>query len=170
MRINILALGPEEQPVPFAGTVDLSDMVRWGEAPFPEPVKVSGTACRKHGQTLVELKAEYAVHATCARCLQPVVQHKAAEFSYVVVEHLEQDSPDNWVEAPGGILDVDALVGEELFLNLDASILCRKDCKGLCPVCGADRNQTDCGCDAKKVVDPRFAALSKLLDDKEDNQ
>ena len=59
MRINILALGPEEQPVPFAGTVDLSYVVRWGEVPFPEPVSVSGTACSKHGQTLVELEAQY---------------------------------------------------------------------------------------------------------------
>ncbi|MGI6404156.1 MAG: YceD family protein [Oscillospiraceae bacterium] len=168
MRINILTLGPEEQPVSFAGTVDLSDMVRWGEAPFPEPVAVSGTACRRHGQTLVELKAEYTLHTTCARCLQPVIRQKAADFSYVVVEQLEQDSPENWVEASGGMLDIAALVGEELFLALDASSLCREDCKGLCPVCGADRNQTDCGCNAKKAVDPRFAALSKLLDDKED--
>ncbi len=170
MRINILALGPEEQPVPFAGTVDLSYMVRWGEAPFPEPVSVSGTACRKHGQTLVELEAQYTLHTICARCLQPVVRRETADLDYVVMEQLEQDSPQDWVEAPGGMLDITALVGEDLFLALDAASLCSKDCKGLCPACGADRNQTDCGCSAQKKIDPRFAALSKLLDDKNDTQ
>ena len=45
-----------------------------------------------------------------------------------------------------------------LILQVQMTYLCKEDCKGLCPHCGADRNVTDCDCD-KKQIDPRFAAL-----------
>ena len=47
--------------------------------------------------------------------------------------------------------------------------LCKEDCKGLCPHCGADRNETDCCCE-KKQIDPRFAALHALLKSDEGEQ
>lgn len=50
-----------------------------------------------------------------------------------------------------------------LILQVQMTYLCKEDCKGLCPHCGADRNVTDCDCD-KKQIDPRFAALRALLD------
>lgn len=43
-----------------------------------------------------------------------------------------------------------------LILQVQMTYLCKEDCKGLCPHCGADRNVTDCDCD-KKQIDPRFA-------------
>ena len=46
---------------------------------------------------------------------------------------------------------------------------CREDCKGICPHCGADRNEVDCDCE-KKQIDPRFAALRALLDSNEDER
>lgn len=168
MRINILTLGPEEQPVPFSGALDLSYITRWGEVPFPEPVAVSGTARRKHGQTLVELTAVYTLHAACSRCLVPVVRQEQTCLNYIVVEQLESSSPEDWVEAPGGMLDLTEAVGADLLLALEDAILCQEDCKGLCPVCGADRNKIDCGCPDQKKADPRFAALLELLDNKDD--
>ena len=60
-------------------------------------------------------------------------------------------------------LDVDRLVYLEVLMSWPLKVLCKEDCKGLCPHCGADRNVTDCDCD-KKQIDPRFAALRALLD------
>lgn len=46
--------------------------------------------------------------------------------------------------------------------------LCKEDCKGLCPHCGADRNVTECDCESRQI-DPRFAALRALLDNDKGN-
>lgn len=55
---------------------------------------------------------------------------------------------------------------EALVLELPMKPVCHERCRGLCPVCGADRNQTTCGCKAEKA-DPRLLSLRKLLDAKE---
>lgn len=62
----------------------------------------------------------------------------------------------------GDELDLTELVVEQLALELPIQPLCSEECKGLCPVCGADRNRTECGCAAAGRVDPRFAVLERL--------
>lgn len=60
-------------------------------------------------------------------------------------------------------LDLARLVAEALMLDLPLAPLCRPDCAGLCPVCGVDLNEGDCGCE-RTVSDPRWAALDALRD------
>ena len=60
------------------------------------------------------------------------------------------------------LLDITEPVRESLLLAVPLQSLCREDCRGLCPVCGADRNEGDCGCDAT-TVDPRLAALKQFI-------
>mgnify|MGYP002624301755 CR=1 FL=1 len=64
---------------------------------------------------------------------------------------------------PWGELDIDDLLESVYILSMDRQILCREDCKGLCPRCGADLNEGACGCG--KESDPRLAVLEQLLDD-----
>jgi uncharacterized protein len=49
-----------------------------------------------------------------------------------------------------------------LVLGVPARSLCRPDCRGLCPSCGQDLNQTACDCSAQEI-DPRLEALRDLL-------
>ena len=58
---------------------------------------------------------------------------------------------------------MDELVMTDVTLELPFQLLCREECKGLCPVCGADLNETTCNCNTKKV-DPRLEKLKMLLD------
>jgi uncharacterized protein len=60
----------------------------------------------------------------------------------------------------GEKIDLAPLVREQLILAVPFAPLCREDCAGLCPQCGADRNAQACGCE--KPSDPRFAALRGL--------
>jgi uncharacterized protein len=46
-------------------------------------------------------------------------------------------------------------------LALPVSVVCRDECKGLCPVCGQDLNEAECSCE-RKVVDPRLAVLKSI--------
>lgn len=61
----------------------------------------------------------------------------------------------------GGELDLDRLVEAETTLALPMKPLCRTDCRGLCPVCGVNRNVTACECQERQP-DPRLAALKNL--------
>jgi uncharacterized protein len=57
-------------------------------------------------------------------------------------------------------IDLGEVVREQLYLALPMKPLCREDCKGLCPVCGANRNRETCTCQ-QEWVDPRMAALKE---------
>ena len=64
-------------------------------------------------------------------------------------------------------LDLSGVVSEQVVLEIPMKPVCREGCRGLCPQCGADLNEANCGCD-HTVSDPRFAALAELkkrLDD-----
>jgi len=59
------------------------------------------------------------------------------------------------------ILDLREVTRQWLLVNLPAQPLCRPDCAGICPVCGADRNVEPCKCEAQEG-DARWAALADL--------
>jgi DUF177 domain-containing protein len=61
----------------------------------------------------------------------------------------------------GEEIDLAPLLREQLVLAVPFAPLCAEDCKGLCPQCGADLNQTTCSCD-RTPVDPRLAALKDI--------
>ena len=56
------------------------------------------------------------------------------------------------------------LATADILLELPTSVLCVESCKGLCPVCGANLNEGDCGCD-RSQRDPRLDKLRGLLDE-----
>jgi len=107
--------------------------------------------------------------AECRRCLAPLEGLVTAPFQ----ELFEGESREGEsYPLKGDRVDLAPLVTEALLLNLPLAPLCRDDCAGLCPTCGADRNVGpggpnaevgDCGCDPNPP-DPRWAALDVLKD------
>lgn len=62
----------------------------------------------------------------------------------------------------GKTIDLDPIVREQVLLALPVTVLCRDDCKGLCPTCGQDLNENDCGHSEKKEIDARLAKLQGI--------
>ena len=62
----------------------------------------------------------------------------------------------------GYSLNIDSLIDNEITTSWPMKVLCRPDCKGLCPVCGKDLNTGACGCDTF-VPDPRMAAIMDVF-------
>lgn len=62
----------------------------------------------------------------------------------------------------GKTIDLDPIVREQVLLALPVTVLCREDCKGLCPTCGQDLNDKDCGHSEKKEIDVRLAKLKDI--------
>ena len=60
-----------------------------------------------------------------------------------------------------GQIDLAPMVREEVLLAVPDGPLCRPDCPGLCPICGADLAEGPCGCDTTER-DERWAVLDQL--------
>lgn len=69
--------------------------------------------------------------------------------------------PDDQIEAPGGELDLVGSLEDEWLLGLPQSPICSETCKGLCPVCGTNRNEAECSCSQGRRENP-FAVLARL--------
>ena len=86
------------------------------------------------------------------------------ETNKVFVTHFENDKDfEDYIVIDDASLNLDEFVREEILLFLPNKILCKENCKGLCPKCG--KNLNDGKCDCKKDVDPRMEVLLQLLNE-----
>src|SRR5262245_9825934 len=143
--------------------------------PFADPLwrlEDAHLFLQKDGADIVVVgKLRARVPQTCSRCLEPyhvtVVPDVDSRFvpaprgrgedHELLADDLETDVYS------GDSLDLASLVETETTLALPMKPLCREDCRGLCPVCGTNRNATACSC-STRVRDPRWAALEALAD------
>ena len=108
------------------------------------------------------------VQQTCGRCLEGFAARVDAPVSVRLVpkpaghDSVELGADDLDVDFyENDELDVAHVVENEATLALPMKPLCREDCRGLCPACGANRNTTPCTCETRPP-DPRLAALRDL--------
>lgn len=148
----------------FQFELDLSDMEFAGRYPISRPVAVEGTIRNTADVLWLELTARSTLDAVCDRCGKAFSQEKEVPFRCMLAEELQNEDNDEIVLLEEGKVDVGDLARTAFILEMDTKTLCSEDCKGLCPRCGADLNLGPCSC--KKEVDPRLAALAKLLENK----
>ena len=98
----------------------------------------------------------------CARCLTEFDRPFDVTVSELFVPSPDEDA-DAYPLGPDGELDPDQMVRDAVGVEMPFSPLCRPDCKGLCEICGGNRNLGECPGHAE--VDPRFAVLSDLFPD-----
>jgi len=106
--------------------------------------------------------------ASCARCAEEFIALSGRSFRYVLAPRSIGDDSDGDLRAEdlefslyeGEEVNLTPLIREQMLLALPTRPLCREDCRGLCPQCGADRNEAECACVAPP--DPRWANLDVL--------
>lgn len=118
---------------------------------FAEPVSVSGTYVYDGKAFKVEGKATALVNTVCARCTKSFAERIAFSFSERFVKGEDEAADDENYPYSGDELLLDKAVLDNLFLELPIASVCREDCLGLCPVCGADRNTTKCDCTTEEA-------------------
>jgi uncharacterized protein len=131
---------------------------------FAEPVHVDLEAQRVLHDVLVQGTVTGTVAHECRRCLEPVtvqVAENLALFYRDGVPAEEAEAEEVYALPERGDLDVSQAVREQLALAVPRFVLCREDCRGLCPQCGKDLNEGDCGCESEEV-DDRWAALRRI--------
>lgn len=152
----------EGSELPIEHRLDMSEYKVAGVQPITEPVKVTGAVKNKTGIVMIEAKAEFAYRAGCDRCAKSVERSFTVPVEHTLVTELNDDSNDEFTVVKSMRLDLDELVYEDIMLFLPAKFLCKDDCKGLCPMCGQNLNESTCSC--KKPIDPRLEVLKQLLD------
>ena len=160
IRIAELQAGlGKELPFSFSTAADKIDATAADYA-FVGPIEVTGTVINIGTGYRVDGVIRATKHFTCDRCLEDCTEAQEHAFSEVFREGAAEDEDVNAFE--GDAIELDALVRDTLLAAQPLSNICKPDCKGLCPVCGANRNHGDCGCETF-VPDPRLAALQQFL-------
>ena len=96
----------------------------------------------------------------CRRCLTDVRAPVGEELHLIFAEAGDEEieDPDVFaIDPQAPELDLRPAIREEWLLAVPAFVLCREDCRGLCPTCGADLNEDPAHTHA--AADPRWAAL-----------
>ena len=93
----------------------------------------------------------------CSRCLAPV----AAETAFTVSERFSETPEDEELLCTAESLDLSEALLAGILQNIPLKALCGENCKGLCPVCGNNKNLSDCGCRVESAN--AFAGLKDLL-------
>ena len=101
----------------------------------------------------------------CDRCAAEFDRKIDIPLDIPLASELQDEENPDYYLLEGDELDLDDVMETSFILNTDTLFLCREDCRGLCPRCGADLNEGPCGCKPEK--DPRLAVLEQLLDDKD---
>lgn len=134
---------------------------------------IRGTVYNKDGYLLLEGRVQGLLQGRCSRCLSEVERPLEINFSEKLLYRADQSRFSDWefgeleeeyTVYDGDIFDFGDLLTENIINELPSKILCREDCKGLCPQCGHNLNEGQCDC-VFEDIDPRLAILNKLYSD-----
>lgn len=113
---------------------------------FVPPVTLKGVLESRAGIVTLRYNIQARLNAQCGRCLGRFIKDFSFDFEHIIVRELFGEDTGDYVVAEGDRVDMDELGVSDLLPEMPAKLLCREDCKGLCPKCGADLNKSDCGC------------------------
>jgi uncharacterized protein len=177
MRISVDEL--EREPVDFSVAL-APEAIGYGD----EATQIGDLAAEGRAEVLhehrgpkeivsdIRLKGSFSglFEVPCARCVEPVEQRLAGDFDLLFrPSSVDATGSEHAISTPeteigyydNGGLALEDVLREQVLLSLPARTLCQQDCKGLCPRCGENRNQTECSCE-QGPSDPRWEALAGL--------
>ncbi len=162
----------------------VDEMVRDDRAGYRAqgPARVEAQLSKVEHRVLFRASSTTVLTAPCVRCLAPVTVEVPVKIDLTFVPEAKDRggagevgrdrgagrvygsfgaTAVNEETYSGKVIDLDPFVREQVVLSLPGYPLCMEACKGLCPLCGANLNESECGCD-RKPPDPRWAEIEKL--------
>ena len=153
-----------DEHFPVEYDLDLSGYEFFVTRPFITPVAVNGLVKNVAGIVTLDCSVQFTLRLSCDRCLKEFERGFSEDFQHILVNRLESDDDlySDYIVVPDMRLNLDELLTADIMLAMPSKFLCSEDCKGLCPQCGKDLNQGDCG-GTEQTGDPRFDVLKQLL-------
>jgi uncharacterized protein len=137
----------------------LASVQEAGDCKFSAPLTVSLAVAREYDHIRVHGAVNTSIVLTCSRCL---AEHAAAVESRFTIFYTRADGnqPEDEVELgeedlisaaySGDEIDFDDEIAAQVLLEIPYKPLCSEECRGLCPDCGADLNNSACSCSDKR--------------------
>lgn len=135
--------------------------------PGPSGINVHGLLETTGDDVLLRADVRGNVETSCSRCLEPARLALDIPIAVTFVEREvgdpeEADDPDV-IYYDGDEIDLAPEIRDEILLAIPINPTCQEGCRGLCAVCGGNRNVTPCGCEAKQqTVQSKLSALAKI--------
>jgi uncharacterized protein len=134
---------------------------------FACPVKVSAGYSYDTKAMVLTGQIEGALSSDCALCAASFMESLSISFTERYIRGGAAGNEDAYT-FEGETIELAPMVLDNLFLHLPLKSVCKADCRGLCPVCGIDRNKAACGCTQPSGKRLAPAGPVRLLgDDKE---
>jgi uncharacterized protein len=177
MRIELDKL--EGKSSAIAHTYEADEIVLEEEnARLTEAPQLNGRITRNGHEARLQGTITARAELDCDRCLRAVAVSVETDFDVTYVPAADyysettaelQEEDLSLSVFDGVTIDLDELVREQVLLAMPPRVLCEGECKGLCPICGADKNKQSCTCEAREI-DPRWAALAELKQEGKDGK
>jgi uncharacterized protein len=178
LSYNVAALLREAPGTERRYAVEAADLDMYDDLQLAAPIAGEVRLSRSGRSILARASLSTAIETTCSRCLQPVVAPIDVEIEEVALPSIDIDTgqpvdPDAEPEAlrlnDHHELDLGEPVREAISLAEPIALLCRPDCRGLCPTCGIDLNSAGQHAHNDEPVDPRLAGLAEWRDRQDTN-
>jgi uncharacterized protein len=135
----------------------------------PDRIDVDCTARRMKENVFIEGTVATAGDMPCCRCLEMTRVPLQSAFKYTFTpppsdtqDEMELHTADlEFAYYEGDVIDLDAVIFEQVMLQIPIKPLCAESCRGLCPHCGANLNMNRCDCRGKDL-DERLAVLKQF--------
>lgn len=148
--------------VPFECSLPPEDIYFPSVKEFAKPPFASGKVMNTAGVLNLTGTLTAEMVCVCDRCSKEFSSAKELELDVPLAADLDDEENPEVFAVRNDEIDLTEVLETCLILDMETKFLCSEDCKGLCPVCGHNLNEGDCGCE--KPVDPRLAVLGQLLD------
>ncbi|WXR61924.1 DUF177 domain-containing protein [Peptostreptococcaceae bacterium AGR-M142] len=138
-----------------------------GRIHFCEEILIQGEINSIKDKIYLELNVKTAVKESCGRCLKDVIINIDTDLQGFLTDDYKEsvDELEDSFIYDGDEVNMDEVLKTAVLLNLPSKIVCKDDCKGICPNCGNNLNEEGCKCNPDEIdelnIDPR---LSKLKD------
>lgn len=166
MKIKIKNLQPhlKEKAVLYYEKSGRDDLLKGVGGKFIDSIKVGLTAEKIGEQFELGGKIETTLQLTCSRCLDEIIYPIETEFYVTIGDKIHEDKSDgadDIIFINNGEVDILPHIEGIIFSELPLTPLCSTDCRGLCQMCGKNKNNSECNCQQDNI-DPRWAKLKEL--------
>ncbi|CCQ91636.1 conserved hypothetical protein [Nitrospina gracilis 3/211] len=164
---------PEDEPLDLSLTESADQFTVDPETgAFKEAVQVTGNLIRSNRDVYLAGQVRTVMAMTCSRCLESFRFDVETPIRATFIPapdpdslEVEQELVDSDIELEyytDQKIDLTQPVYDQIMLSLPMVQLCRDDCRGICPKCGASLNRESCRCEGDEDIDPRLAVLKQL--------
>ncbi len=130
-----------------------------------KPIIIKGEIFKTDNGNFLNVDITWEYKENCDRCLKEFSNKIETVLSGRLIEKTEKQNDEDdevLIYYQGDDVSLEEPVISAMLLSLPMKSICKEGCKGLCPVCGINRNDEKCNCEDNNI-DPRLAKLKELF-------